>query len=312
MPQPKNPKEVAIIKEGGQRIGEVLTELEKMIKPGVSAWEIDQEAKKLISEAGGKPAFKGYQPRASDIPFPGTVCVCINDELVHGIPTKEKVIRAGDIVSLDIGMEWPGKSSEFSPTFQYGLRPQRRRVHSFPPWAGPRRLAVAELRVQQNTEHRTPNARGYFTDTALTVVVGEVPEKTRKLLAVTKQSLEVGIAQCHPGNSIADIGRAIEAYDKAQGNYGIVRDLVGHGVGHQPHEAPAVPNYYSRELESWKLEPGVVIAIEPMITLGGYAITTDPDRWTIRTKDRSLCAHFEHTVVITKGEPVVATRRPNE
>jgi len=256
-------------------MGEILAELEKMIKPGVSAWEIDQEAEKLIHKAGGKPAFKGYQPRSSDTPFPGTVCVCINDELVHGIPTKEKVIRAGDIVSLDIGMEYPMQNAEF--------------------------------RMQNGKKQG-----GYFTDTALTVAVGEVKDEARRLLEVTKQALEIGMAQCKPVNTIADIGRAIETYVRAQGNYGIVRDLVGHGVGHKPHEAPAVPNYYSRELEGWKLEPGVVIAIEPMITLGGHEITTDPDRWTIRTQDRSLCAHFEHTIIITGDKPIVATRRSNE
>jgi len=285
----KTKEEIALITEGGRRMGEILAELEKMIKPGVSAWEIDQEAEKLIHKAGGKPAFKGYQPRSSDTPFPGTVCVCINDELVHGIPTKEKVIRAGDIVSLDIGMEWPSQTTDY-------------------------RLQTTDTR--QKSVVRSPKSdsqhKGYFTDTALTVAVGEVKDEARRLLEVTKQALEIGMAQCKPVNTIADIGRAIETYVRAQGNYGIVRDLVGHGVGHKPHEAPAVPNYYSRELEGWKLEPGVVIAIEPMITLGGHEITTDPDRWTIRTQDRSLCAHFEHTIIITGDKPIVATRRSNE
>lgn len=153
---------------------------------------------------------------------------------------------------------------------------------------------------------------GYFTDTAVTVIVGEVPEKTRELLRVTKEALEVGIGAAKPGNTVADIGRAIEQFVKSQGNYGIVRDLVGHGVGHAVHEEPRVPNYYDKEMENWVLEPGVVIAIEPMIAIGHHAIETAEDGWTVRMKDRSLCAHFEHTVIILEDGNKVATRRPAE
>lgn len=161
---------------------------------------------------------------------------------------------------------------------------------------------------------------GYFTDTAVTVIVGDgstslttsVPEKTRELLRVTKEALEVAIKAAKPGNTVADIGRAIEQFVKSQGDYGIVRALVGHGVGHDVHEEPRVPNFYDKEMEKWKLEPGVVLAIEPMISIGSHEVETAPDGWTVRMKDKGLCAHFEHTVVITENGNLVATRRPCE
>ncbi len=261
----KKLEETKKIEEGGKLIGEILEKISKMVKPGISTWEIDQEAERLIKEIGGRPAFKNYKPRITDTPFPGTICASINNELVHGIPSKERILKEGDIFSMDIGMEYPlGKE------------------------------------------------QGYYTDTALTVPVGKLNKKTYELLNVTSEALEEGIVMCKPGNTIADIGRAIEDYVKSQGKYGIVRDLVGHGVGHKPHEEPAVPNFYAKELESWVLEPGVVIAIEPMITLGTHEVETAEDRWTILTADNSLNAHFEHTVIITEDEPIVATRRPSE
>lgn len=160
-------------------------------------------------------------------------------------------------------------------------------------------------------EYPSSEFGGYFTDTALTVAVGKVDAKAAQLMAVTKHALEIGIQQCYAGNSIASIGKAIQAYVKPQG-YGIVRDLVGHGVGHAVHEDPPVPNYYDAKLEHWKLEPGVVIAIEPMITMGDWRVETADDGWTIQTLDHSLAAHFEHTIIITDAEPIVATKRPNE
>ena len=261
----KSLDEVKLIKEGGKKMGEILEELQEMVKPGMSAWEIDQKAEKLIKEAGGIPAFKGYRARQTDTPFPSTICASVNHELVHGIATKERILKDGDIFSIDIGMQYP--------TDQKG--------------------------------------GGYFTDTALTIPVGNVPEETMQLISVTKKALEIGIEQCESGSTVASIGRAIEGYIKPQG-YGIVHDLVGHGVGHAVHEEPRVPNYYDSELENWKLEPGVVIAIEPMITMGSHLVETAEDGWTISTKDKSLNAHFEHTIVITDSEPIVATRRPSE
>lgn len=259
----KKPDEIAAILEGGRLMGEILEKLGKMVKPGVTAWELNEAAEAMIAEVGGATAFKGYRGRRNDPPFPSTICFSKNEELVHGIATKEKVIEDGDIISLDIGMRYPGE-------------------------------------------------QGFFTDTAITVPVGKIPSEVEKLLQVTYDALEAGIKVAQVGNTVADIGKAVESFVQSQGNYGIIRDLVGHGVGHAVHEDPRVPNYYDKHLESWVLEPGVVIAIEPMIALGTHEVDTAEDGWTILTTDRKWNAHFEHTIVITKDGPQVATRRPSE
>lgn len=262
-------EEIELIKEGGALLGHVLSTIATMVKPGISAYDVDQMAEKMIREVGGRPAFKGYRSRKSESPFPSTICASVNEEIVHGIATKEKILKDGDIFSMDIGMQYPVNS---------GLG---------------------------------KGGNGFFTDTALTVTVGEVPEKTKQLLNVTKKALEIGISQCQVGNTVADIGRAIDQFITPQG-YGIVRDLVGHGVGHEVHEEPRVPNYSDPDGDDWVLREGVVIAIEPMITIGDYQIETAADGWSITTCDRSLSAHFEHTIVISKDGPIVVTRRPEE
>lgn len=258
----KKPNEIQALREGGKLMGDILEKLQNMVAPGISGYELDAEAERLIRAAGGEPAFKGYRGRKSDPPFPATICFSRNEELVHGIPTEDKIIQDGDIVSIDIGMRYPKD--------------------------------------------------GYFTDTAVTVAVGAVPAKVKKLLEVTREALECGIRAAQSGNTVAAIGRAVQDYVESQGNYGIVRDLVGHGVGHAVHEEPRVPNYYDKQLEQWVLKPGVVIAIEPMITLGNHTVDVGDDGWTITTADRSLSAHFEHTIVITENGPEVITRRPAE
>lgn len=243
-------------------MGEILEKLSSMAVPGISAFEIDRKAEKLIKAAGGAVAFKGYKSRPDDPPFPSTICASLNEEIVHGIAHRDKVLKDGDIFSIDIGMRYPKKN-------------------------------------------------GYFTDTAITIAIGKIDKQLQALLERTQKALEVGIEKCQVGNKISDIGRAIENFITPFG-YGIVRDLVGHGVGHAVHEEPRVPNYYDKSLDSWVLEPGVVIAIEPMITLGDYKIEVAEDGWSISTVDKSLSAHYEHTVIITENGPVVATRRPSE
>ncbi len=265
----KKQHELKWIEEGGKKLGEILRQLETMVRPGVSAWDIDQEAEKLIRAVGGVPAFKGYKAHRYDPPFPSTICASRNEEVVHGIATKDKILHDGDIFSIDIGMQYPAGCGEGK------------------------------------------DGNGYFTDTALTVPVGTIPETTKQLLAVTKKALEIGIAAAVPGNTVAEIGRAIEDYVAPQG-YGIVRDLVGHGVGHAVHEDPRVPNYYEKDLEQWEIVPGVVLALEPMITMKGEDVETAADGWSISTVDKSLSAHFEHTIIITEEGPVVVTRRVGE
>jgi methionyl aminopeptidase len=263
----KTPEEIKLIKQGGQIMGRILEDLAKMCRPGISTWEVDQVAEKMIIEAGGRPAFKGYKTKHAQAPFPSTICASLNDEVVHAIAKKEAILKNGDIFTIDIGMQWP--------------------------YVGPKE-------------------EGYFTDTATTISIGKIPAKTRELLRVTQESLEVGIKAIKPGNTVADIGRAIEDYIKSQGKYGIVRDLVGHGVGHEVHEEPRIPNFYDRTLDFIVLKPGMVVAIEPMVSLGGWRVTTANDGWTIVMADGSLSAHFEHTIIITKSGNVVATRRPSE
>ena len=282
----KNQEETAAIAEGGQLMGEILEKLSKLVAPGVTGADLDREAERLIRAVGGMPAFKGYRGRRGEAPFPGTICFSLNEELVHGIPTKEKIIKDGDIVSIDIGMQWQISG-----------------------------LQQSDFSNQQSvpkTDGRSLKSAGYFTDTAVTIAVGQVPEEIKKLLQVTREALEVGIRAAQPGRTVASIGKAIEEYVRGQGDYGIVRDLVGHGVGHAVHEEPRVPNYYDKSLEKWVLANGVVIAIEPMITLGAPAVETLSDAWTICPVDKSLNAHFEHTIIITELGPQVATRRPGE
>jgi methionyl aminopeptidase len=260
----KSADDIKNIVESGKLMGEILEQLAALCRPGISTFEIDKEAEKLIRKAGGRPAFKGYKTHVSDRPFPATICASINYELVHGIPKKSTILKDGDIFSIDIGMQWPNRKD------------------------------------------------GVYTDTALTVIIGNVPSKTNKLITVTKEALERGIKAALPGNTIASVGKAVESYIRSQGHYGVVRDLVGHGVGHAIHEDPFVPNYYDKNLESIKFEPGMVVAIEPMISLGDWRIETMSDGWTIKMSDNSICAHFEHTVIITETGNIVATRRPHE
>ncbi len=277
----KSKSDIEQLKKGGKIIGEILDTLAKMAKPGVSTGEIDAAAEKMIKKAGGRPSFKGYKSKADGVPFPTTICASANQELVHGIASKDIILDSGDIFSIDIGMEWPYKNQK------------------------------SKCKMQ-NDNVKCKNQKGLFTDTALTVVVGDTPDKTKELLRVTKEALEVGIKAVKPGNSVADIGKAIEDYVNAQGKYGIVRDLVGHGVGHGVHEEPRVPNYYEEKMGAFILKPGMVLALEPMISLGGHKIKTGADGWTIEMADGSLCAHFEHTVIVTEDGCFVATRRPGE
>jgi methionyl aminopeptidase len=247
----KTDQEIETIRENGKLIAAILAEVATAAVAGVSTWELDQLAESKIKAVGGVPAFKNFGPKGHE--FPATLCTSVNDEIVHGVPSKKAILREGDIISLDIGMRY----------------------------------------------------KGLYTDTAITVGVGKISAEAANLMAVTKKSLQAAIAVAKVGNTIGDIGAATQKVVEAAG-FSVVRDLVGHGVGYEVHEDPQVPGY-GRAGSGLRLEPGMVLAIEPMVTVGSYKILVDKDDWTIRTADGSLSAHFEHTVAITKKGPRILT-----
>jgi methionyl aminopeptidase len=247
--QLKSAREIELMAQGGQILGGALKKLTDAVRPGVSTADLDAVAEEFIrSHDGATPAFKGLYG------FPGSICTSINDEIVHGIPSKRRVLKDGDIISLDVGVGY----------------------------------------------------RGFFTDSAITVAVGNVDAKSAKLLSVTASALEAGIAAARIGNHIGDIGAAVQSVVEAAG-FSVVRDLVGHGIGVEFHEEPQVPNY-GKPKRREKLVPGLTVAIEPMVNIGGPATRTLPDRWTIVTADGSRSAHFEHTVAVTENGPRVLTQ----
>jgi len=249
MIQLKSPREIELMSQGGKILGDTLAKLKDAVRPGVSTAELDAIAEQFIrSHDGATPAFKGLYG------FPGSICTSINDEIVHGIPSKRRVLKDGDIVSLDVGVGY----------------------------------------------------KGFFTDSATTVAVGAVDASTERLLGVTALALEAGIAAARVGNHIGDIGAAVQAVVEDAG-FSVVRDLVGHGIGVEFHEEPQVPNY-GKPKRREKLVPGLTLAIEPMVNVGGPATRTLSDRWTIVTADGTRSAHFEHTVAITENGPRVLTR----
>lgn len=247
----KTESEIALLREGGQRLAGVLAELKQAVKPGVTTRELDKLAFDLISKLGDKPAFLHYQPAGAPRPYPASLCVSVNDEVVHGIPS-DRVLKEGDVVGLDLGL----------------------------------------------------NHGGWFTDSAFTVAVGEVGPSARKLIAATEEALAVAIKAVRPGNTLGDIGVAVEEVAKRNG-LGVIRDLGGHGVGQKVHEEPMIPNYGKRGT-GLKLKTGMVLAIEPMFTLGTEQVNFSDDGYTVTTADGSLAAHFEHTVAVTdKGASIL-------
>jgi len=235
--------------QGGKILAATVERLRGAVKPGVSTGELDQIAEDFIrGHEGATPAFKGLYG------FPGSICTSINSEVVHGIPSRKRVVKDGDVLSIDVGVGY----------------------------------------------------KGYFTDSATTVPVGTISYEAKRLLEVTQRALDAGIAAAVLGNHIGDIGAAVQAVVEAAG-MSVVRDLVGHGIGVEFHEEPQVPNY-GKPKRREKLVPGLTIAIEPMVNIGGPATKTLSDRWTIVTLDGSLSAHFEHTVAITDSGTRVLTR----
>jgi len=244
--------EIKAIKECGAILKNSLDIVCQNLGPGVSAYDLDQIAEKEIRKKGAVPAFKNYYIRGMGS-YPASLCVSVNNEVVHGLPLKSKIFKNGDIASLDIGAGY----------------------------------------------------KGVYTDMAVTLAVGEIEEDTRRLIETTEKALYKGIAQAKAGNTLGDVGYAIGSYGENFG-LGVIRDLVGHGIGRKPHLPPQIPNYGEKG-NGIILVEGMALAIEPMFTLGSYDIVSTEDGWTIETADGSLSAHFEHTIVIENGRPTIVT-----
>lgn len=251
----KSGEDIEILREGGKRLAHILSCVAKEACPGVSSLELDALARHLVAEGGDEPSFLNYQAKRDKKKFPAALCVSVNDEIVHGLPSAEKVLRDGDIVGIDLGLRH----------------------------------------------------KGLCTDAAVTVPVGNIDEASRGLLEVTKQALARAVSAARAGATTGDIGYAVESFVKTQGNFCIVRDLAGHGVGYAVHEEPFVPNY-GKQGDGVMLQTGMVLAFEPMLTLGSDKIVLSPDGFAYRTKDGSRAAHFEHTVVITEKGAEVLTQ----
>ncbi|OGL87154.1 type I methionyl aminopeptidase [Candidatus Uhrbacteria bacterium RIFCSPLOWO2_02_FULL_48_12] len=253
-----NSEEIAILREGGQKLAQVLREVAGQIRPGVTTAELDALAEKQIKNFGGAPSFLGYMGNLAATPFPSTLCTSINGEVVHAPAVPARTLKDGDIIGLDIGMRYPSKS-------------------------------------------------GLCTDMAVTVGVGKIFKEAANLIRVTKEALDLGTSKARAGVCVRDIGEAIQRHVEAAG-YSVVRDLTGHGVGRAVHEEPEIPNFaVPGPIGDRRLEAGMVIAIEPMVNAGSVAVKTKHDHWTVETHDRSLSAHFEHTVAVTKNGPLVLT-----
>ncbi len=241
----KSGHEIELMREAGRILAAVHEELAKHLKAGMSTWDLDVLGEEIIRSYGCIPSFKNYNG------YPASICASVNDEIVHGIPSRKKIIKDGDIVSLDIGVIY----------------------------------------------------KGYHSDAARTLGVGEISREAQDLIDVTRQSFFEGIRYARPGYHLNDISSAIQAYAEKFG-YGVVRDLVGHGIGDHMHEDPDVPNF-AQKRKGIKLEPGITLAIEPMINIGTWQVKWLSNGWTAVTADGSLSAHYENTVLITDGEPEI-------
>ncbi|MBU1148627.1 type I methionyl aminopeptidase [Patescibacteria group bacterium] len=248
----KTPKEIAIIKKGGKILSDCLYRVADQVRPGVSTKQLDQIAQEAIKKAGAEPSFLGHEN------FPAAICVSVNEELVHGLPSLDKIIKNGDIVSLDLGVKY----------------------------------------------------KKLFTDMAITIAVGKVPQKTSELIAVTRQSLVEAVKVIKPGVHLGDVSAAIQQYVEAQG-MSVVRSLVGHGVGRKVHEEPRIPNF-GEAGNGLILQEGMCLAIEPMVNLGNHLVEVKEDGWTYQSVDKSLTAHFEKTIAVTKTGHQILTPDRNE
>lgn len=243
----KSAREIELMREAGRLLSRVHDELGAAIRPGMSTLEIDRLGEKLIRSFGCIPNFLHYNG------YPASICVSVNDEVVHGIPKKDRILEEGDIVSLDAGLIY----------------------------------------------------KGYHSDAARTHGVGKISPQAQQLIEVTRQSFFEGIKMAREGCHLHDISNAIDAYVSRFG-YGIVRDLVGHGIGTSLHEDPQIPNF-AQKRKGVRLQAGMTLAVEPMINAGGWEVDFLNDGWTVVTRDGSLSAHYENTILVTGGEPEILT-----
>ena len=250
----KTPKEIEIIKEGGRRLATILGKISKKVVPNINTKELDIYAEELIRSEGDTPSFLNYKPEKYGQAYPASLCVSINDEIVHGIPNKNTILKEGDIVSLDLGLKH----------------------------------------------------QGFYTDMAVTVPVGKIDKRLKKLIQITKESLHLGILSAKSGNHVGDLGFVIQEFVE-KNVFNVIRDLAGHGVGKKVHEDPLILNFGEKG-EGTELKSGMVLALEPMVTLGSPEIVLSNDGFTYQTKDKQISAHFEHTIVITDNGSEILTK----
>ena len=243
----KNPQQIAVMREAGRIAYEAMFKAREIIREGVSTYDIDKVIRAHIEKCGARPGFLGYGG------FPGSACISVNDEVIHGIPSKKRILFEGDIVKIDTGAFYKGFNSDMARTF----------------------------------------------------AVGSVSREAARLIETTKKSFFCGLSQCHEGNRIGDIGHAIQSCVEAEG-FSVVRRYIGHGVGHDLHEDPEVPNFGTAGRGA-RLYPGMTIAVEPMINIGSPNVKVLDDDWTVVTSDGSLSAHYEHSIAIADGEPILLT-----
>lgn len=245
----KSTDEIKLMREANQIVAGTLSMVKSIIEPGISTWELDRQAEAFCLKKKAKPAFKGYRG------FPGSLCVSINEEVVHGIPSRKRKLKKGDIISIDFGVLF----------------------------------------------------KGFYGDSAVTIPVGKIDSKVERLLSVTRESLDEGIKQVIAGNRISDISKAVQAYVEGNG-FSVVRQFVGHGIGSELHEPPEIPNFYQGE-HTARLQPGMVLAIEPMVNTGTHKVKVLRDGWTVVTSDKQPSAHFEHSVAVTEDGPFILSSR---
>lgn len=244
----KSRREIEVMDRANRLVRRVLERLAAIVEPGVSTYDLDRVGETMCRQEGCLPAFKGYRG------FPASVCVSVNNEVVHGIPSERRILEEGDIVSMDFGVRLDG----------------------------------------------------YYGDGAITVGVGAVHEEAERLMRVTREALDLGVRELKPGAHLSNVSAAVQDYVEANG-FSVVREFVGHGIGRSLHEEPPVPNF-GRPGNGPRLRPGMVLAVEPMVTAGSWKVRTGDDRWTVTTEDGSLAAHFEYSVAVTENGPWILGR----